>query len=102
MRTPLADAATHPTALSHDTETIFPNILKIIGVDVALNESAVDVWACRNGAINKYGCDVYAGSAKEVPMSCGEFMLAYPRLATKTCIQPFFGANTLDEVHEAA
>jgi hypothetical protein len=92
MATLCADAVTHPFTLAHNIEATLPNLLKIIGIDVALCEPAVDVRASRDRAVGKDRCDVYSGATEEVPIPYGALVPAHPRLTTKTGVKAFFAS----------
>ena len=95
-----ADTCFHPAAVAKELKTVFPNVKEVVMVDVALCETAVDVGAGGDGAIDEDGSDGDAGTAEVVPIT--DLALVGPDVgfAAELGIDLAFLAGGDDEVHQ--
>ena len=95
-------ACLHPLAVAERLETVFPNVDKIILIDVALGKTTVDVWTGRDGAIYQNGADSDARAAEIEPVAHLALVRADIGLATELAIDFAFLSGRDDEVHQLA
>ena len=92
----------HPLAVAERLETIFPDIEKIVVVDVALHKATVDVGASGNGAVHKNGADGDTRTAEIEPVAHLALVRTDVGLATELAIDFAFLSGRNDEVHQLA
>ena len=78
-----------PLPVSKGLEFVLPNLMEIVGVNISLCKSPVDIGAGRNGTIYKYGADVYACPAKEIAVAHIRLKFAHIAFATKLNVYGF-------------
>ena len=90
----------HPSAVAKRLETVFPNVKKIILIDIALHKATVDVGTGGNGSVNQDGTDGDASATKIEPVANFTFVRTNVGLATEFAVNlPFFSGRD-DEVHK--
>ena len=92
----------HPLAVAEGLETVFPDIQKIILVNVALNITAVYVGTSGNGAVNQNGADGDAGAAEIEPVADLALVRTDVGLATEFTVNPPLFSGCDNEVHHLA
>lgn len=95
-------ACFHPCAVAERLETVFPNVDKIILIDVALGKTTVDVGAGRDGAIYQNGADSDARAAEIEPVAHLALVGANVCLAAELRVNLAFLAGSDDEVEQLA
>ena len=92
----------HPSTVAEGLETVFPNIKKIILINIALRKATVDVGTSGNGAVNEDGPDRDACAAEIEPVTDLALVWTDVGLATElTVYLPFFSGRD-DEIHQLA
>ena len=90
----------HPSAIAKRLETVFPNIQKVVLIDIALHKAAVDVRTGGNGAVNQDGTDSDASATEIEPVAEFTFVWTDIGFTTElTVYLPFFSSRD-DEVHK--
>ena len=92
----------HPLAVAERLETIFPDIEKIVLVDVTLSKASVNIGASGNRAVNENGADSDARAAEIEPVAHLALVRADIGLATELAIDFAFLSGRDDEVHQLA
>ena len=92
----------HPLPVTEGLETVFPNVQKVILIDVALHIAAVDVATSRDGTVNKYRANGNAGTAEIEPVAHLAFIRANVGLTTEHAIHLPLLSGSYDEVHHLA
>ena len=89
----------HPLTVTERLETVFPNIQKIILIDVALRKAAIDVGTGRNGTVNKDGANGDARAAEIEPVADFALVRTNVGLATELAVNLAFLSCRDNEVH---
>ena len=71
-----AHSAAHPSAVSHNLETVVPDIKQVVFMDIALSEGAVDVRTGGDVAVEQYRADIDAGTTEEIAVAYLFFVFA--------------------------
>ena len=92
----------HPSTVAEGLETVFPNVKKIVLIDIALRKATVDVGTSGNRAVDEDGPDRDACAAEIEPVADLALVRADVGLATElTVYLPFFSGRD-DEIHQLA
>ena len=59
----------HPLAVTEGLETIFPDIKKVVFINIALHKTSVNVGTGGNGAVNQYRADCDACTTEIEPVA---------------------------------
>ena len=95
-------ACFHPCAVAERLETIFPDIEKIVLVDVTLSKASVNIGASGNRAVNENGADGDTRAAEIEPVAHLALVRADIGLATELRVNLAFLAGSDDEVEQLA
>lgn len=95
-------ACFHPLAVAERLETVFPNIEKIVLVDVTLSKASVNIGASGNRAVNENGADGDARAAEIEPVAHLALVGANVCLAAELRVNLAFLAGSDDEVEQLA
>ena len=90
----------HPLTVAERLETVFPNVQKIIFVDIALHKATVDVGASGNGTINQDGTYGDTSAAEIEPVANLALVRTDVCLATEFAIYLAYLSGRDDEIHE--
>lgn len=92
----------HPLAVAERLETIFPDIEKIVLVDVTLSKASVNIGASGNRAVNENGADGDTRAAEIKPVAHLALVGANVCLAAELRVNLAFLAGSDDEVEQLA
>ncbi len=92
----------HPLAVAERLETIFPDIEKIVLVDVTLSKASVNIGASGNRAVNENGADGDTRAAEIEPVAHLALVGANVCLAAELRVNLAFLAGSDDEVEQLA
>ena len=90
----------HPLPVAERLETVFPNIQKIVSVNVALHIAAVNVGASGNGAVNENRANGDTRTAEIEPVANLALVRTNVGLATELAIDFAFLSGRDYEVHK--
>ena len=91
ISTCFTNAGLCPVPITHHLKFVFPYFLKIIGINVSLHKTPVDVRAGRNRAVNQNRSDIDTGTAEKITIANLCFVITKIPLATEFYIHlPLF------------
>ena len=92
----------HPLAVAERLETVFPDIEKIVVVDVTLSKASVNIGSSGNRAVNENGADGDTRTAEIEPVAHLALVRTDVGLTTELAIDFAFLSGRDDEVHQLA
>ena len=95
-------ACLHPLAVAERLETVFPDIEKIVLVNVTLSKASVNIGTSGNRAVNENGADGDTRTAEIKPVAHLALVGADVGLATELAIDCAFLSGRDNEVHQLA
>ena len=94
------NATFHPVPVAKLLKLVVPNIKKIIGVDVSLRKTPIDVGTSGNRTVGKHRAYVYAGTTEVMPVANLAVVVAKISFATELSINPPLLARGNYKVHK--
>ena len=89
----------HPLTVAERLETVFPNVQKVVLIDIALRKPTVNIRASRNGAVNEDGADGDASATEIKPLTDLSLVGTHVSFATGLAVNPPLFSGRDDEVH---